>query len=287
VSNLKHRRVHAAALEQPTTEQPNPRTSRLSTLSTRAMVLAMQREDAAVAPAVRKAAPAIAGALERMVPLFEAGGRLIYIGAGTSGRLGVLDAAECPPTFGLPASRVVGVIAGGERALRRSVEGAEDRPAAARADLKKLRLTPLDVVVGIAASGRTPYTIAGVEYAREQGCMTVAVACTPGSPLAAAANLAIEPITGPEAVAGSTRMKAGSAQKMVLNLLSTGLMVRMGRVEGNRMVHVRASNAKLRERALRMVAETLGDRARARRLLRRAGGNVARALEMARDEAAL
>ena len=255
VKPLNPKRQPAAALAALPTEAVNPRTRGLDQMSTRTLLRTLQREDATVAAAVRRALPQIAAALDAIQPRFRAGGRLIYVGAGTSGRLGTLDAAECPPTFGLPPSRVRAVIAGGARALTRSVEGAEDHPAAARRDLARLRLRSQDSVVGIAASGRTPYTVAALAFARRQGCLTVALANVPHSPLAAAAALAIEPLTGPEALAGSTRLKAGSAQKMVLNLLSTALMVLSGRVVDNLMIGVQPTNAKLRLRARRI--ETL------------------------------
>lgn len=272
-------------LEQLATERVNPRTARLDQLGTLALVRALQREDATVAGVVRGCAPAIARAIDALAERFGRGGRIVYVGAGTSGRLGVLDASECPPTFGVKPGRVVGVIAGGARALRRSIEGAEDDAAAAARTLKRLRLSPNDAVVGIAASGRTPYTVAALRYARRQGALTVAVACSPRSPLAAAAAIAIEPITGAEALTGSTRLKAGTAQKMVLNQLSTGVMVRTGRVRGNLMTAMQASNQKLRDRAERILATALdGDRTRARRLLRRFSGNLERALAHARGE---
>jgi N-acetylmuramic acid 6-phosphate etherase len=216
------------------------------------MVQTMQREDRAVIAAVRSAVAAVASAIDAIEPRFRAGGRLIYIGAGTSGRLGVLDAAECPPTFGIAPGRVMGIIAGGARALRRSVEGAEDDPAGGQRDLEEVGLKPLDCVVGIAASGRTPYTLGAVRYARQRGCLTLALTCVPHSALAQAAEIAIELPTGAEAIAGSTRMKAGSAQKMALNLLSTGLMVRLGRTHGNLMAYVLPTNRKLQARARRI-----------------------------------
>jgi len=254
VKPLNPKRQPAAALDALPSEAVNPRTHGLDQMSTRALLRTLQREDATVAAAVRRALPQIAAVLDALLPRFLAGGRLVYVGAGTSGRLGVLDAAECPPTFGISPSRVRAVIAGGARALTRSVEGAEDHPAAARHDLARLRLRPHDSVVGLAASGRTPYTLAALAFARRQGCLTVALANVPHSPLAAAADLAIEPLTGPEALAGSTRLKAGTAQKMVLNLLSTALMARSGRVVDNLMVGVQPTNAKLRQRARRIKA---------------------------------
>lgn len=282
VSNLKR----AAPPPEPATEAVNPRSAGLDRMSTLAMVRTLQREDRWVAAAVARCVPRIAAAIDAMAPRFAAGGRLIYVGAGTSGRLGALDAAECPPTFGVARNRVVAVIAGGTRALTRSVEGAEDDAAAARHDLERLRLGRGDTVVGIAASGRTPYTVAAVAFARRRGCLTVGLASVAGSPLAAAAALAIEPLTGPEALAGSTRLKAGSAQKMVLNLLSTGLMVRTGRVLGNLMLDVQPTNAKLRDRAERILVAAAGwhdaqARARARRLLRQTRGNLRAAVALA------
>ncbi|MGH9416423.1 MAG: N-acetylmuramic acid 6-phosphate etherase [Terriglobales bacterium] len=272
------RTAHALA-----TEAVNPRTAGLDRLPTLAMLRRMQGEDRAAVEAVGRALPQIAAAVEAILPRFRQGGRLIYVGAGTSGRLAVLDAAELPPTFGLPPGRVVAVMAGGSRALRQSVEGAEDDVAQARRDLERLRLRAGDSVLGIAASGRTPYTVAAVRYARRQGCLTLALACTPRSPLARAAKLAIETLTGPEAIAGSTRLKAGSAQKMTLNLLSNGLMIGCGRVRGNRMTHLRPTNTKLRRRAEGLVMEAAGwsgaaGQARARRLLVKTGGDLPGAL---------
>lgn len=291
VKPLNPTRQPARPLETLATEAVNPRTRGLDQMSIPALLRALQREDAAVAPAVRRALPQIAAALEAILPRFQAGGRLIYIGAGTSGRLGVLDAAECPPTFGIPPARVRAVIAGGRAALVRSAEGAEDQPAAARADLLRLRLTPCDSVIGIAASGRTPYTVAALQFARRQGALTVALAAVANSPLAATADIAITPLTGPEALAGSTRLKAGTAQKMVLNLISTGLMVRSGRVAGNLMIGVQASNAKLRDRAERILLAAAGwsgeaARRRARQLLRQSHHDLPRALARARQEKA-
>ncbi|MGH9520610.1 MAG: N-acetylmuramic acid 6-phosphate etherase, partial [Terriglobales bacterium] len=220
------------------TEAANPRTAGLDRLSSLGVVRALQREDARVAPAVRRCAPKIARVIEAMLPRWQAGGRVIYVGAGTSGRMGALDAAEIPPTFGIPARRFVAVIAGGRRALTHAVEGAEDDARAAAADLARLKLGPADTVIGIAASGRTPYTVAALRTARRAGCLCVAVAGVARSSLARQAHIAIEPLTGAEAVAGSTRLKAATAQKMVLNQISTALMVRSGRVRGNLMVYV-------------------------------------------------
>lgn len=256
-------------------------------MSTPTLLRALAGEDARVATAVRRCLPAIAGAVEAIAPRFAEGGRLIYVGAGTSGRIGALDAAEIPPTFGVKLGRVVAVIAGGARALTRAVEGAEDDAAAARRDMARLRLSNKDAVVGIAASGRTPYTVAAVREARRRGCLTVAIANVKGSDLAAAAAIAIEPLTGAEAIAGSTRLKAGTAQKMTLNLISTALMVRSGRVADNLMIYVQANNAKLRRRAESILARAAGWRGargaeRARRALQAAGGDLPRAVEEAR-----
>lgn len=283
MSNPK--RMPADALEQLATERVNPRTRALDRLTTPQLVRALQREDATVARAVRRVSPAIARAIDALAARFRQGGRIVYVGAGTSGRLGVLDAAECPPTFGVARGRVIGVIAGGARALRQSVEGAEDDTRAPAHDLARLRLSAADSVVGIAASGRTPYTVAALRYARRCGCLTIAIASSPGSPLAAAAEIAIEPITGAEALTGSTRLKAGTAQKMILNQLSTGVMVRTGRVRGNLMTNVQPTNRKLRARAERILMAALdGDQPRARTLLRAHGGNLQRALAAAEGE---
>lgn len=245
------RRIQLSTLP---TEAVNSRTVNLDQLSSLGVVRALQREDNRVAGAVRRCAGEIARAIEAMLPRVQAGGRVIYVGAGTSGRMGALDAAEIPPTFGVPARLFVAVIAGGRKALTRAVEGAEDDASAGAADVARLGAGRLDTVIGIAASGRTPYTVAALREAKRRGSLCVAVACVTGSPLARAANFAIEPLTGAEAVAGSTRLKAATAQKMVLNQISTGLMVRSGRVRGNLMVYVQATNRKLKARAKRIEA---------------------------------
>lgn len=252
-----HKRIELSTLA---TEAVNPRTANLDRLSSLGVVRALQREDAGVAVAVRRCAGEIARAIEAMLPRLHAGGRVIYVGAGTSGRMGALDAAEIPPTFGLPARRFVAVVAGGRKALTRAVEGAEDDTSAGAADMSRLGVGARDTVIGIAASGRTPYTVAALRAARRRGSLCVAVACVAGSPLARAAHLAIEPLTGAEAVAGSTRLKAATAQKMVLNQLSTGLMVRSGRVRGNLMAYVQATNRKLKARAARIGAALAAER---------------------------
>lgn len=239
-------------------ERRNPASDRLDELSTLDFVGLMNREDAGVAAAVSAALPEIAAAVDRIAAAFRSGGRLIYIGAGTSGRLGVLDASECPPTFGTDPGLVVGLIAGGDRALRTSLEGAEDDEAAAVADLDRLALGPRDVVVGLAVSGRTPYVVAALRHARGLGAATVAVACNPGGPVAEQADIAIVAEVGPEVLTGSTRLKSGTAQKMILNMLTTASMTRIGKVYGNLMVDLRATNDKLKARAARIVMQATG-----------------------------
>ena len=290
------------------TEQRNPRTRGLDTKSTIEILRVLNQEDQRVALAVRRVLPQIARAVDAIVASFRRGGRLVYIGAGTSGRLAVLDAAECPPTFGTRPKMVQALIAGGAKALRGAVEGAEDSATNGARDLAKTRVTKRDVVVGIAASGTTRYVLGGMEWARRRGCVTVAVTSNPKSPLARTAQIAITPETGQEAIAGSTRMKAGTAQKMVLNMLSTTAMVRLGRVYENWMIHVALTNQKLRRRGARILTEAAGVSASAaehalrqtahdlpaalvmlktganavaaRRSLRKSGGNARQALEL-------
>jgi N-acetylmuramic acid 6-phosphate etherase len=218
----------------------------------------MNAEDAKVAEAVGRETAAIARGIEVIADRLQRGGRLIYMGAGTSGRLGVLDAAECPPTFSTPPELVIGLIAGGPTALTRAVEGAEDHPEYAVADLKRIELTEQDVVVGIATSGRTPYVIGGLRYARERGAFAIGLACNDGSALVEVADLMITPVVGPEIISGSTRLKAGTATKLVLNMLSTGTMVRLGKTFGNWMVDLKATNSKLVARTRRIVATLTG-----------------------------
>ena len=228
----------------------------------------INREDQKVAFAVRRVLPAIEKLVEALVPRMQRGGRLFYLGAGTSGRLGVLDASELPPTFGVPDTWVVGLIAGGDRALRHPVEAAEDDAERGWQELEAREISELDTVVGIAASGRTPYVIGALREARRRGILTAAIACNPDSPMAAEADIAIEPIVGPEFVTGSTRMKSGTAQKMVLNMISTATMIRLGRVRGNRMVNMQLTNQKLVDRGTRMLQAELGlGEEEARRLL--------------------
>jgi N-acetylmuramic acid 6-phosphate etherase len=245
------------------------------------IVTAMNEEDAGVASAVRAFLPEVARAAAWARDAFLAGGRLIYLGAGTSGRLGVLDAAECPPTFGVPAGQVVGLLAGGNAAMFRAVEGAEDSAAGGADDLKALDLRKEDFVVGIAASGRTLYVLGGLRYASSIGCHTAAIACNRNSEIGAASELAIEPVTGPEVLTGSTRLKAGTAQKQVLNMISTASMVGIGKAYQNLMVDVVQSNEKLRARAERIVAEATGAEVlEVREALAASGGKVKTAIVM-------
>jgi len=263
------------------TEARNPASEHLDQLSTQEMLALINAEDAKVATAVQAELPAIAKAVDAIAELFGRGGRLFYIGAGTSGRLGVLDASECPPTFSVDAELVQGLIAGGDRALRLSSEHAEDSRDEGARDLKAAAFGQLDTLVGIAASGRTPYVLGAVEYAKSLGALTIGLSCVPNSALAQAAEIAITPATGPEVLTGSTRMKAGTATKMVLNMLSTGVMVRTGATFGNLMVNVRPTNAKLVDRAHRIIAAaTSCDLAAATRLLTESGNSVKTAILM-------
>ncbi|MCC3745369.1 N-acetylmuramic acid 6-phosphate etherase [Rouxiella badensis] len=262
-------------------ETRNPATSRLDEMSTLEMVTCFNDEDRKVPQAINAVLPEIAQAVELAAASFSAGGRLIYLGAGTSGRLGVLDASECPPTFGVPHGMVVGLIAGGPGALLKAVEGAEDDPALGEEDLKNLSLTAADTVVGLAASGRTPYVIGALRYARAVGCATVAISCNPDSPIAHEAQVAISPVVGPEALTGSTRLKSGTAQKLVLNMISTGAMVKIGKVYQNLMVDVKATNVKLVDRACRIVVEATGaDLAEAEHALKQTAFEVKPAILM-------
>ena len=275
-----------ANLSRLATEKPN-RTSRGLDLKTaREIASIINAEDERVAVAVRRTLPQVARAIDLIADRLRRGGRLIYVGAGTSGRLAALDAAECPPTFTRNRATVQFVMAGGVRALGAATEANEDSPALGRREMSKKNPGRNDVVVGIAASGRTPFTIAAVEYARRKGAETIAVTCNRGSPLEKAANLAIVAEVGPEVVSGSTRMKAGTAQKMILNMVSTGAMVRMGFVYGNLMVNVLPRNAKLSERAAAILEQAVPMRGReARRVLKAAGKNVPVALVMAKASA--
>ncbi|WP_038905269.1 N-acetylmuramic acid 6-phosphate etherase [Dickeya zeae] len=262
-------------------ETRHPASMNLDQLSTLEMVSLFNQEDHRVPEAVRKVLPAVAQAVDAAAGCLKAGGRMIYQGAGTSGRLGVLDASECPPTFGVPHGVVVGLIAGGPGALLKAVEGVEDNPALGEADLVALTLTSRDIVIGIAASGRTPYVIGGLRYARTLGCRTVAISCNPHSPIAQEAEIAISPLVGPEVLTGSTRLKSGTAQKLILNMISTGAMVRLGKVYQNLMVDVKATNVKLVDRACRILMEATGvDRETAQRCLAQTDYDVKPAIVM-------
>jgi N-acetylmuramic acid 6-phosphate etherase len=262
-------------LKHLTTEAHNPASSRLDSLSAIQIVQLMNEQDAGIAAAVAQQTPVIAQAIDVIADRFRNGGRLIYLGAGTSGRLGVLDASECPPTFSTPPELVIGLIAGGRDALTRAIEGAEDHPELGQRDLANVDLADRDVVVGIATSGRTPYVIGGLQYAQQIGAFTIGFSCNDPCDLRAHSELMIAPIVGPEIISGSTRMKAGTATKMVLNMLTTGAMVRLGKTYGNLMVDLKATNQKLTIRSCGIVAELTGiDAAQAARLLRQCDGEV-------------
>jgi N-acetylmuramic acid 6-phosphate etherase len=272
----------------PITEQENPNTAKLSSLPLPEILRLMNHEDAQVASAVRLVLPEIAQAVEGIVGRLNSDGRLFYIGTGTSGRLGVLDAAECPPTFGVSPDLVQAIIAGGYQACYRAVEASEDDAEAGASDLLSRGFTKGDALVGIAASGSTPYTVGAVMQARAMGAFTVALTCAPGSPITKAAQVSIVPVVGPEVIAGSTRLKAGTAQKMVLNMLSTATMVRLGYVTGNRMTNVLPRNTKLRLRAIRIImAETGLDEEKSHTALEKAGGDPRAALVMIKTGSSL
>ncbi len=257
------------------TEQANPASAHIDKLSTAEMLSVMNDEDRKVAESVKLEIPHIAEAVDGIVEAFRKGGRLFYIGAGTSGRLGVLDAAECPPTFNVSAELVQGIIAGGEAALSRATETTEDDPAIGVRDLTARGFRKGDVLCGIAASGRTPYVLGAIEEANRLGALTIGISCTPDSELARLAKIAITPLPGPEIIAGSTRLKAGTATKLVLNMLTTGAFIRMGYVWGNLMVNVQPKNSKLRDRSKRIIAEAAGvSYEEAGRMLTAAGDNV-------------
>lgn len=267
----------------PLTEQENPRTAEISRLPTIEVVRLMNEEDARVAEAVERVLEDVARAVEGIFERLKSGGRLLYIGTGTSGRLGVLDAAECPPTFGVAPELVQGIIAGGYEATHRAVEASEDDRRAGSIDLEERGLKKQDAVVGIAASGRTPYTVGAVEHARAEGAFTVAVTCVPDSEITRAAEISIVPLVGPEVIAGSTRLKAGTAQKMVLNMLSTATMIRLGYVTGNRMTNMLTRNTKLLARAVRILAAETGlDEETASAQLDAAGGDLRTAIVMSK-----
>ncbi len=269
--------------ERSVTEGINPATTAIDTLSTREIVAAIAAEDVRVVPAVVAVGDEIARLAEIVAERMREGGRLIYAGAGTSGRLGVLDAAECPPTYGTDPGQVVALIAGGPAALTGAVEAVEDDADLGRRDIASLHVGPRDVVLGIAASGRTPYVLGAVAAARACGAFVAGLACTHPSPLAEAVDLIIAPIVGPEVVAGSTRMKAGTAQKLVLNALSTTVMIRLGKTFGNLLIEMQTTNEKLRGRAARIVAAATGvDAAQGRRLLEAADGEIKTAILIGR-----
>ena len=250
------------------TEARNPATEHIDELPTLDMLRIIHAEDASVAAAVGAVLPQTAQAIDAIAQRFEQGGRLFYMGAGTSGRLGVLDASECPPTFSVPPSLFQGIIAGGDTALRRSSEASEDSPEQGAADLAAHGFTEQDTLVGIAASGRTPYVLGALAHARKLGALTIALTCVPSSEMAAISDISIAPITGPEVLTGSTRLKAGTATKLVLNMISTGVMIRTGAVYGNLMVNVQPTNAKLVDRAQRIIMAATGvDQPTAARLL--------------------
>ena len=263
------------------TESRNPASADIDSLPTLDMLRVINREDQTVALAVEKTLPQVAQVVDAVAQAFRLGGRLIYMGAGTSGRLGILDASECPPTFGTPAEQVVGLIAGGHKAILKAVENAEDNRELAVNDLKALNFSEKDVLVGIAASGRTPYVLGGMEYALSLGATVAAVSCNPDSEMSRLAGIAITPVVGPEMITGSSRMKAGTAQKLILNMITTGAMIRSGKVYGNLMADVEATNAKLVERQKRIVmAATECDRATAEQALTACDGHCKTAIVM-------
>ena len=263
------------------TEQRNPNSMNVDSLSALEIVQLMNDEDKQVPLAIEKCLPQIAQAVECIVAAFQQGGRLVYIGAGTSGRLGVLDASECPPTFGVSPEMVKGIIAGGERALRHPIEGAEDSKAQAVVDLQTIQFSSKDVLVGIAASGRTPYVIGALEYAKSLGSVTVSIASNPNSAMANIVDIAIDTVVGPEVLTGSSRLKSGTAQKLVLNMLTTASMILMGKCYQNLMVDVQASNEKLKARAIRIVMQATDcDKALAEETLKQADQNAKLAIMM-------
>lgn len=274
------------------TEGRNPHTMDLDVMTPLEIARAMNDEDAHAVAAVRAVLPQVAEAIDYARTTLEHGGRIVYVGAGTSGRLGVLDAAECPPTFGATDDQVIGILAGGRQAMFSAVEGAEDSLTLCEEDLRSIGLTSRDLVVGLAASGRTPYVVGGLRYASSIGCTTVAIACVADSVIGREATLAIEPMTGPEVLSGSTRLKAGTAEKMILNMISTGAMVGIGKAYQNLMVDVRPSNEKLRARAVAIVRDACGcTNAQASQALAEASGEakvaiVMLALDVSADEAA-
>jgi N-acetylmuramic acid 6-phosphate etherase len=270
-------------LDQLLTEHVNPASRDIDVRSTAEILEIINQEDQKIGGAVAAEIPHIAAAVDAVVEAIRNGGRLFYIGAGTSGRLGVLDAAECPPTFHVSRDLVQGIIAGGEAALARATEATEDDPAEGKRDLMARTFTSRDALVGIAASGRTPYVLGAVAAARELGALTIGISCTPDSELSRAVKIAITPLVGPEVIAGSTRMKAGTATKLVLNMITTAVMIRLGYVYGNLMVNVEPKNSKLEDRAKRIIAESAGvSYEQAGELLGKSAGNVKVAIVMSR-----
>jgi N-acetylmuramic acid 6-phosphate etherase len=277
-------RFHRVKAEmKPVTEQPNPNTKDIDRRSTLEIVTLINDEDKNVAEAVSRVLNSIADAVDVIVERIRSGGRLIYIGTGTSGRLGVLDASECPPTFGVSPEKVLGIIAGGYDALHQAVEAAEDDPEQAARDLQANNVSSRDAVVGISASGNTPYTVGAIEYAKSIGAATIAVTCNPDSLMTTAAEVSIAPVVGPEVIAGSSRMKAGTAEKLILNMLSTATMIKLGFVYSNLMSNLRATNEKLRRRAREILAEETGISAdEAASVFEKSGEDLRVALLMAR-----
>lgn len=271
--------AQALAVTMLETEKANPATTEIDRMSALEIAQVMNAEDAKVAQAIAQELPQIARATEEIATRLRRGGRLIYVGAGTSGRLGVLDAAECPPTFNVAPETVIGLLAGGPIAQSQAQEDQEDSVEAGEADVASLNLNADDVVVGIAASGRTPYALGAVAYANARGALTIGIACNRGIPLEEAVQIMIAPVVGPEVITGSTRLKAGTAQKMVLNMLSTGSMILLGKTYGNLMVDVQATNLKLHLRALKVVQTVTGlERESAEALLQQSGGEVKTAI---------
>lgn len=272
-------------LDELMTEQRNPNTLAIDRLETLDMLRVINKEDKKVAAAVEAELPNIALAVNAITLALSKGGRLVYIGAGTSGRLGVLDASECPPTFSTDKNMVIGLIAGGDYALRNSIEGAEDLEICGKEALQEIQLRAEDVVVGLAASGRTPYVIGALAYAKSLGAITISVSCSPQSPIQKLADISITPLVGPEVISGSTRLKSGTAQKLVLNMLSTGSMIQLGKVYGNLMVDVKPTNVKLKERAKGIIAEAAGiSREMAGQWLEKADGNCKLAIVMIKKQ---
>jgi N-acetylmuramic acid 6-phosphate etherase len=278
-SDMSSEEFHRSSLNILSTEQINPASAAIDRMNPLEIVRLMNEEDAKVSQAIKQVLPDIARAIEEISVRMRQGGRLIYMGAGTSGRLGVLDASECPPTFSVPAGLVTGKIAGGSQALTTAIEGAEDRIEMGQRDAADLDIETEDTVVGIAASGRTPYVLGAVRYAKTRHALTIGLACNANTPLEHEVDIMIAPLVGPEIIAGSTRLKAGTAQKMVLNMLSTGIMVLLGKTYGNLMVDVQATNDKLRQRATKIVQQIAGvDQKEAEALLEQAGGETKTAI---------